>query len=117
MLYRSLTTGLLAACLLLLARRPVPVVVTVRAPRPVPVLRPPLPHDPVTIVDVAPNIRGEALAKLVRLAPGERVIEINDRPVGDELEAGAAIGSPDGAYMDVSVGAGTHTRRVLLLLH
>jgi len=112
MLYRSLTTGLLAACLLLLARKPAPVIVTVRAPRPVPVLRRPLAQNPVTIVDVAPNIRGNALASLVRLAPGERVLEINDRPVGDEL-----AGIASGTYMDVSVGGGTHPRRVLLLLH
>jgi hypothetical protein len=116
MLYRSLTLGLLGACLILLAHRSAPVIIrTTRAP----VARPPLvAMNPLTIVDVAPTVRGEALVHLVRLAPNEHVLDVNDHPVRDALEAGAAIAWPTtSSYVDVSVGGGARERRVLLLLH
>ncbi len=117
MLYRSLTTGLLAACLILLARRSEPVVIKVA--RPQPVLRPPLRlPQALSVIDVAPGLHGGELARLVHLAPDERILEVNDKPMADELEAGAAIGWPTTtSYVDLTVGGRGLSRRVLLILH
>ena len=119
LLFRSLTVGLLGACLLLLLRI---------EPRPAVVLREgantaaELEHASTapTVVDVAAGIQVAAIPSLIRLAPGERVIAVDDRPVDSDLAAGAAITARTAtasSFVDLTVErAGTH-RRVLVLLH
>ena len=118
-LFRSLTIGLLGACVLLLvkllARSPVPV-------------RPPVPASAAiqllegvpTIIDVSPAIRAADLPALVPLANGEHVLAVGDRSVFSDLSAGAEIarsGLTSGQYLDLTVGNGVITRRVLVLMH
>ncbi len=118
-LFRSLTIGLLGACILLLARlekasEPVaagiPTLAIASAP----------PVTGATIVDVAPGVRASDVPGLIRLAPGERVTAVDDRRVESDLAAGVAIANrapSSGAFVDLDVeGNGGH-RRVLVLLH
>jgi hypothetical protein len=78
------------------------------------------------LIDVSPSIRATAVSDLVRLGPDEHVIAIDDKPVANDLAAGAAISahasrhedvSDRDAFIDVSVRSPTGPRRVLLLLH
>lgn len=74
----------------------------------------------VAVVDVAHAVDAAALSQLVRLAPDERVIAVDDRPVANDLAAGAAIAArrlDAGTYLDLTVGSGRGRRRVLVLLH
>jgi hypothetical protein len=126
LLFRSLTTGLLGACVLLLVELSMPPPHVSAAP----------PIDPVedhvfvameyvqttsaTIVDVSPAIRAADLAALVQLAPDEHVVSIDDRVVANDLDAGARLaagGAGSGRYVDVTVSSPSSTRRVLLLMH
>jgi hypothetical protein len=114
LLFRSLSVGLLGACVLLLATR--------RDPRPTRIehekeLVAVASHAP-TIIDVAPNVSATQIAQLVRLAPNERVTAVDDRPVTGNLDAGTVIGSPVGhAFIDLTIAGGSHERRVLVLIH
>lgn len=70
------------------------------------------------IIDVAPGVQD--VTSVVRLAPGERVIAVDGRPVESELVAGAAIaGLPRGRgrYIDLTVAASGELRRVLVVMH
>jgi hypothetical protein len=124
LLFRSLTTGLLGACvLLLLDLQPPPVALpacpSTAVPDQVREVRIP-PSSTWSIVDVSPAIRAADLASLVPLAAGEHVVAIGDRPVDSDLAAGALIGSSrlvSGQYLDLTVSGLTSTRRVLLLMH
>lgn len=74
-----------------------------------------------TIVDVAPGLSTGVVPSLIRLAPGERVVAVDDRAVTGDLEAGAAIslhtpGSGSFVDLEVASAAGDH-RRVLVLMH
>lgn len=119
-LFRSLTIGLLGACILLLAR------ITPQAAAPLAVGQPTLAlaapvTSAATIVDVAPGVAASNVPSLIRLAAGERVVAVDDRTVDSDMAAGAAISnrSPGaGAFVDLDVerGDGAH-RRVLVLLH
>lgn len=121
LLYRSLTTGLLGTCVLLL--------INVLARSPMPPLRvPPMViHAPSlagaatpTIIDVSPAISADALASLVPLGSGEHVLAVADRPMRSDLEAGAAIagsGLTSGHFLDLTIGSAQNGRRVLLLMH
>jgi len=122
LLFRSLTTGLLGACVLLLvnllarsraparpAQLPVPASAAIHLIEGVP-----------TIIDVSPAIRAADLPSLVPLARGERVLAVGDRRVLSDLSAGAEIarsGLTNGQYLDLTVGDGVTTRRVLVLMH
>jgi hypothetical protein len=119
LLFRSLTTGLLGACVLLLvsllARSPVPA----RPPAPAPTALHPIEGVP-TIIDVSPAIRAADLPSLVPLSNGEHVLAIGDRGVLSDFSAGAEIarsGLTSGQYLDLTVGNGVTTRRVLVLMH
>ena len=121
-LFRSLTLGLLGTCVLLLAnllaRSPV-LPRPARLPVPASVALPLLEGVP-TIIDVSPAIRAADLPSLVPLANGEHVLAVGDRSVLSDLSAGAEIarsGLTRGQYLDLTVGNGVTTRRVLVLMH
>ena len=115
LLFRSLAVGLAGACLLLLVYRPAYDVRIEHAQ----VQGPPASVVP-TIVDVAAGVPAGELSSLIRLAPGERVVAVDDHPVATDLEAGAAIvdreASP-GTFVDLEVAGAAGHRRVLVLLH
>ncbi len=112
LLFRSLTTGLIAACFVLLAMaRPRVVALPTSTASAA---------TPVSIVDVAGGVPTRDLAALIHLRPGEAVAAVGDRAVGSDLAAGAAIASLParrGSYVDVTIAGSTGERRVLLLLH
>ena len=118
-LFRSLTIGLLGACVMFLVK------LEPTRPAPVPTLAmtqpPPMLAAAATIVDVAPGVRGAEVSSLIRLSPGERVVAVDDRRVDSDLAAGAAISNRvngAGGYVDLDIQTadGPH-RRVLVLLH
>lgn len=115
--FRSLTIGLLGACVMLLVRGGSVTHVSVMRPT---LTAAPAPVGP-TIVDVAPGVRVAEVSSLVRLAPGERVIAVDDRAVASDLAAGAAISTREpgrGGFVDLEVErADGLRRRVLVLLH
>ncbi len=116
-LFRSLTIGLLGACVMLLVRGSSITHVAVMRPAQTAA------HATVgpTIVDVAPGVRVAEVSSLVRLAPGERVISVDDREVASDLAAGAAISTREpgrAGFVDLEVErADGLRRRVLVLLH
>jgi hypothetical protein len=119
-LFRSLTIGLLGACVMLLARvepsTHTTTVVTQQAPE-----RSAAVGSTATIVDVAPGLSGTRVPSLIRLAPDEHVVAVDDRAVASNLEAGAAISAlapRAGSFVDLEVAADTgDRRRVLVLMH
>jgi hypothetical protein len=114
LLFRSLSVGLLAACVCLLAQRPIQRVVQVEHERElVAVPRSPAP----TIIDVAPGLTATQIAQLVRLAPDERVTSVDDQPVTGNLDAGTVIEPHDRHFVDLTVASRTGERRVLVLIH
>jgi hypothetical protein len=68
-----------------------------------------------TIVDVAAGVTPTLLPSLVKLAPGEHVVAVDDRHVANDLEAGALIANsaPHG-YVELDASTG---RRIVLILH
>src|SRR5688572_357435 len=80
----------------------------------------PVPTASVTVVDVAHGVEPSDLSALVRLAHDERVIAVDDKPVANDLAAGAAIAERDlvsGNFLDLTVGGARGNRRVLVLMH
>ena len=121
LLLRSLTVGLLGACVVLLARvHPAhPVVHHVRHLHVAPDVWP-QPRAPAqaTIVDVAPGVVD--VAALVALGPGEHVVAVGDHTVASDLVAGAVISTAPrgpGRFLDLTVEGPTTSRRVLVLMH
>ncbi len=118
-LFRSLTIGLLGACVMLLVQvgpsTHTTTVVTAAVPD-----RPNV-GSSATIVDVAPGLSGAIVPSLIRLGPDERVVAVDDRAVGGNLEAGAAISAhapAAGSFVDLEVATETgERRRVLVLMH
>jgi len=143
LLLRSLTVGLLGVCvwtLLILVDR------SERhggaAPQiPAAAARPHSIANAVSIIDLAALPDGERrelrdVAELIRLAPGERIVAIDDRPVevslgcsaaphdregivlgGGRFVAGAPTRVPAGSFVDFTVASATASRRVLVLSH
>lgn len=120
-LFRSLTIGLLGACVLLLVRAPHAVPATPHAPIATLALQPRTAPASASIVDVAGGLRGAEVASLLQLSPGDHVVAVDDHPVTTDLEAGAAISSraPGGrGFLDLEVvNADGERRRVLVLMH
>ena len=113
LLFRSIALGLLGACFVLLATRPLYEVRLVRSP---PRVLPPA----ASIVDVAAVVAPSAIGSLVRLAPGERVVAVDDHPVYDPIDAALRLqrrAPHAGEYVDLTVAGPADTRRVLVLLH
>jgi hypothetical protein len=116
MLLRLLTMGLGIAMVVVFATWQ-PVHIDVRAPA-----APPATTAPMSVVDVAHGVAPVALASLLRLSPGERIIAINDRVVDRELGLDddiliASLAPRTGEYIDLTVASATSERRVLLLVH
>lgn len=120
LVFRSITVGLLGACVYMLAGLHMP------EPEPVIVESPPLVLQPastnqVTVIDVAPSVPATTVASLVRLHPGERIAAVNDHPMTNDLEAGMLIGDSlllGSKLLDLTVsGEGVGVRRVLVIVH
>ena len=131
LVFRSLTIGLLGACLYLLGgvtSLPPPEVVMQRIESPTDQLAsvkrfdtPASSDNAVTVIDVAPRVPATTVASLVRLQPGERIAVVSDRHVANDLEAGMEIAETmrrGSQLLDLTV-SGEHAgvRRVLVVLH
>lgn len=125
LVFRSLTTGLLGACLLLLIglgdqiqRDPVTVVQMQSPAAPLPPIE--TTTSNVTVIDVAPGVPAKTIATLVRLHEGERIAMINDHAIENDLEAGMQIGEQlrrGSKFVDLTVTDAGTLRRVLVVLH
>ena len=116
LLFRSLTLGMLGACLYLLVslgRSPHREIRYVAVQTPAPPC--------AAIVNVAHGVTPAQLPGVIRLAPGEHVVAVADREAHNDLEAGALITefAPEPqSYLELAVrGADATTRRVLVLAH
>jgi hypothetical protein len=110
--FRSLSLGLLVACLYFVvspsaspASPEPPVVVVEQTP------------SMVTVLDVAPGVSADEIAAMIRLHDGEHVVAVGDRRVGNDLAAGAAMRGHAGDYLDLTVDGPNGERRVLVLRH
>ncbi len=116
-LTRSLTLALTTASLVLLVN----VWMSVDKPDDTPGRLLAAANEPVNVVDVAPGVAPTDLASIVQLRADERVIAVDDRPVANDLAAGAAIADrllASGRYVDLTVaGAAGGSRRILVLMH
>jgi hypothetical protein len=74
---------------------------------------------PVTVVDVAHGVPATAIPALVHVGPGERITAVDDREASSDLVAGAMMLERirDGRFIDLTIESATSTRRVLVLLH
>jgi S1-C subfamily serine protease len=119
LVFRSLALGLLGACCLLFASHPLVELYVVRERPVIAAAAPPPPA--ATIIDVASGVDPASVAGLVHLEADEHVVAVNDVPVSNDLDAGAAIASRrmliGGRYVDLEVAGGAGSRRVLVLLH
>ena len=121
LVFRSLTIGLLGACLFLLSGLgdvpPQQVTVHYTQPPRVPVETV---TNNVTVIDVAPNVPPATVASLVRLHDGERIAMIGDRPIDSDLEAGMRLADElrrGGKFVDLTITDDGTLRRVLVVLH
>lgn len=134
--FRSVTTGLLGACLYLLTDLAIRVqpadtdgVELARVNEPSPYARTPPPPVPkssettgpgVTLIDVAPNVPAATVVGLVKIADHERIMLIGDRYVASNAVAGAEIASEIARgqrYIDLFVGGDGTIRRVIIVIH
>jgi len=124
LLFRSLTVGLLGACLwtvvqLTVAAPSTPAAVAIAdEPMAEPPASPPPPS--VTVVDIASGVAATQVVELLRLGADERVTAVDDVEVESELAAGAAIASRSQharQFVDLTVSNYGTSRRVLVLMH
>ena len=119
-LFRSLTVGLLGACLYTVLQLSI---ASPAAPAPgvAAAAGAPMPAPPaVTVVDVADGVSAAQIVELLHLGAGEQVVAVDDREVGSDLEAGAVIagrGLATREFVDLTIARGTTTRRLLVLQH
>jgi hypothetical protein len=117
LLFRSITVGLLAACVYLLADLPAVhthTVRTVQASAPAPRF------NQVTVVDVARGFDAMNILSLLSLKPGEWITSINDRRIAGAEAVSEIVETVHGGaqYLDLAATAtGTESRRILVLLH
>lgn len=123
LVFRSLTIGLLGACVFLLvgldeARTPEVVYLPAATAAPAPA---PATTRDITVIDVAPGVSASTIASLVRLHEGEQIVAVGDRHVDNALAAGIAAGDVirrDGKLLDLTIsGTGAGVRRVLVIIH
>ena len=107
---RSLVIGFFAGLLLVIATRPVYELRVAPAAALEPARRPP------EIVDATVSIDPARLLGTVRLAPGEHIVAIDDRPFGRKTVADLAR-LRAGSYVDFDIAGDTGVRRVVVLLH
>lgn len=116
-LVRSLAAGFFGACFYLVVQLATGQMAPPRqgsAPA-----SPPAPTQ-INVVDVAYGIHVREVARLLRLAPGEHIVEVDGRTVASDLEAGVALASSSngrGRYIDLTVDSPTGERRMLVLMH
>lgn len=112
---RLLMTGCCVACVVVVARRP-PVRVFVEQARPIACERA---RPSLAVVDVAPSVAPSAVARLVTLADGEWIAEVNDHGAHSSFEAASLMSAfaEHGGYLDVTVARRGGSRRVLVLVH
>jgi hypothetical protein len=116
-LFRSVTVGLLGACLYFivqLAQPDEPV-----APPPVTTVSA-VAVAPITVIDVAHGVTPAMISSLVRVGPDERIAAVDDQRVSSDLAAGAVLAERlrgAGRYVDLTIERGPMERRVLVLLH
>jgi len=136
---RSLTVGLLGACLwtlVILVNRSEPL--WHEAPRPAPPLAPTA--NQITVIDLAHVSAGawriRDLADMIRLDANEQIVAVNDHPVrlrpgcsaaphdcdgslldGDRLVVGLPVDATANRFADFTVASATGSRRVLVLIH
>jgi hypothetical protein len=120
MVFRSLTIGLLGACLYLLGNLQVLTdYAEVERPSPPVIKTEQLNH--VTVIDVAPQLSPATIASLVRLDRDERIVAVGDRHVGSSLEAGMEVADVlrrGSNLLDLTVsGDGAGVRRVIVVRH
>lgn len=120
LVFRSMTIGLLGACLYLLGNLQVQADsadVEVPPPR---VTKAEVINN-VTVLDVAPHLSPTTIASLIRLDHGERIVTVGDRHVGSDLEAGMEVADVlrrGSNLLDLTVsGEGVGVRRVLVVRH
>ena len=139
-LIRLLTLGLLGACLGILLilvnhRSEAHWCAAPRAPAPAVAVT-----NPITIIDLAPAATGawsiRDLADMIRLAPGEEIVAVDDHAVALAYGCGVAQHYCDGAvlangrlvkglpvaatadrFADFTVASASASRRVLVLIH
>lgn len=139
-LIRLLTLGLLGACLWILLilvnhRAESHGCVAPRPPAPAAVVA-----NPITVIDLAPAASGawriRDLADMIRLAPGEDIVAVNDHPVvvrygcamaqhycdgavlaNGRLVEGLPVAATANRFADFTVASATASRRVLVLIH
>ena len=118
LLFRSLITGLLGACLYFVVRLPAALQEASSQPPAQEVVQSQM--IAATVIDVAHGVPALTIPSLVQLSPGERIAAVDDRYVGNDLTAGAYIAdSLDGTrrFVDLTIDGPTTTRRVLILMH
>jgi len=120
LLFRSITAGLLGACVFLLAQLGGPdVVEPVVVHEPVVVTQ--LGHPSLGVIDIAHGVPAAEVLSLIRLGPDERISAVDDREVANQLVAGTEIADAirDGArFVDLSIDKRrAPKRRLVVLLH
>lgn len=123
LVFRSLTVGLLGACLYLLANLQVLTdYADIEPPSRAPAMEvTPVPANNVVIVDVASHVPDTMIASLARLGGSERIVAVNDQLVDNELAAGIKIGEVlrrGTKLLDLTIsGEGAVPKRVLVIVH
>lgn len=139
LVFRTLTLGLLGACLWTLL-----ILVDRGEPRWCAAPRPPVPAAPaanaITIIDLAHVSAGawriKDLANMIRLDRDEQIVAVNDHPVrlrpgcsaapdycngalldGDRVVEGLPAHAEANRFADFTIASGPSTRRVLVLIH
>jgi hypothetical protein len=114
LLFRSVTTGMLGACLYF--------VLQLRAAPEQPP-RSDAPAPGATVVDVAPGVEATAVYSLLALAGDERVVtvddyEIDQRPYRDLEQIAVQTAARRGGFVDLTIASPAGARRrVLVLMH
>ncbi len=123
LLFRSITTGMLGACLYCVLHLPPPTETAPAATRIDRAQRMSVsggPQEPATVIDMA-GVPPRDVPAYIQVLAGERIESVNDRRVSNDLVAGVVIveRARAGGYIDVSIRGpdATSSRRVLVLMH
>jgi hypothetical protein len=123
LLFRSLTVGLLGACLYMLANVGERVESSVTAPIIVQQIVEPTPSPAVSVVDVGQGVSATTVLSLLQIAPSERIASVDDHVVDNDPFAGVLLAEAvrwGPRFVDLTIAArtdATRTRRLLILLH
>ncbi len=135
LLFRSITAGLLGACVFLLAQLGGPDITVPAAERCAsraiaheraterasPATTSPRSPRALGVVDVAHGVSASQVLSLISLHRGERIVAIDDREVANQLVAGIEIADAvrDGTrFLDLSIESDhAPARRLVVLLH